>query len=173
MQDQDSSALDALWTGLYPDLKQLARSRLRRSGGNTLLDTTGLVNDAYLRVAGAGSLREASPGQFLAYAARTMRSVVIDLARERQALRRGGDIDRITLSTAVSDSAAAEDEPLELDRALRQLAEVEPRLSQVVEMRYFGGFTDNEIGVALGVSERTVRRDWDKARLLIRTMLTE
>jgi RNA polymerase sigma factor (TIGR02999 family) len=136
-----------------------------------LLDTTGLVNDAYLRVAGAASLREASPQQFLAYAARTMRSVVIDLARERQAQRRGGDLARVTLNTAVSDSAAAEDEPLEVDRALRDLAALEPRLSQVVEMRYFGGFTETEIGEALGVTERTVRRDWEKARLLLRTML--
>ena len=172
MQVQDAAAVDALWAGLYPDLKQLARSRLRRSGPNTLLDTSGLVNDAYLRVAGAASLRDASPGQFLAYAARTMRSVVIDLARERQAQRRGGDQARITLSTALIDGASAEDEPLDLDRALRQLAEVEPRLSQVVEMRYFGGFTEAEIGTALGLTERTVRRDWEKARMLLRTMLS-
>ncbi len=137
-----------------------------------MLDTTGLVNDAYLRVAGAARLREASPGQFLAYAARTMRSVVIDLARERQALRRGGDMARMTLSTEIIDGAVAEDEPLELDRALRQLAEVEPRLGQVVEMRYFGGFTEAEIGSALGLTERTVRRDWEKARLLLKAMLT-
>jgi RNA polymerase sigma factor (TIGR02999 family) len=172
LQEHDRSALEALWAELYPDLKHLARARLRRSFPNTLLDTTGLVNDAYLRVNGAAGLRQASPGQFLAYAARTMRSVVIDLARERQALRRGGDQARITLSTAVADGLAAEDEPLELDRALRQLSEVEPRLSQVVEMRYFGGFTEAEIGTALGVTERTVRRDWEKARLLLRAMLT-
>ena len=169
----DSPDVEALWAGLYPDLKQLARARLRRSGPHTLLDTTGLVNDAYVRVAAAASLREASPGQFLAYAARTMRSVVIDLARERQAARRGGGAETLTLSTAILDGATAEDEPLELDRALRQLAELEPRLSQVVEMRYFGGFTEAEIGAALGVTERTVRRDWDKARLLLRAMLSE
>jgi RNA polymerase sigma factor (TIGR02999 family) len=173
MHGDETAGMAALWTGLYPDLKQLARSRLRRSGPNTLLDTTGLVNDAYLRVAGAASLRDASPGQFLAYAARTMRSVVIDLARERQAARRGGDLARLTLSTTVIEGTAAEDEPLEIDRALQQLAELEPRLSQVVEMRYFGGFTEAEIGVALGVTERTVRRDWDKARLLLRAMLTD
>jgi RNA polymerase sigma factor (TIGR02999 family) len=172
MQDDNNAALEAMWVGLYPDLKHLARSRLRRSGPNTLLDTTGLVNDAYLRVAGAPALRENAPAQFLAYAARTMRSVVIDLARERQALRRGGDLDRITLSTAVIDGAAAEEEPLELDRALKQLAQVEPRLSQVVELRYFGGFTEAEIGTALGVTERTIRRDWEKARLLLRAMLS-
>ena len=71
------------------------------------------------------------------------------------------------------EGAAAEDEPLEIDRALQQLAELEPRLSQVVEMRYFGGFTEVAIGAALGVTERTVRRDWDKARLLLRAMLTD
>lgn len=173
MQDGACAELEALWTGLYPDLKQLARARLRRSGPNTLLDTTGLVNDAYLRVANAASLREASPGQFLAYAARTMRSVVIDLARERQAARRGGDLARMTLSTTVIESVSAEDEPLEIDRALQQLAEVEPRLGQVVEMRYFGGFTEQEIGAALGLTERTVQRDWEKARLLLRAMLSE
>jgi RNA polymerase sigma factor (TIGR02999 family) len=173
MREPANEALEALWVGLYPDLKQLARSRLRRHGPNTLLDTTSLVNDAYVRVSGAAGLREATPGQFLAYAARTMRSVVIDLARERRALRRGGNNAHITLSTAVIDGAAAEDEPLELDRALKQLAEVEPRMSQVVEMRYFGGFAEAEIGVALGVTERTVRRDWEKARLLLRAMLSE
>jgi RNA polymerase sigma factor (TIGR02999 family) len=166
-------AIDALWEGLYPDLKQLARSRLRRSGHHTMLDTTGLVNDAYVRVAGAGALRSAAPAQFLAYAAQTMRSVVIDLARERKALRRGGDLERMTLNTAVLDAATAEDEPLRVDEALTELARVEPRLSQVVEMRYFGGFTETEIGEALGVTERTVRRDWEKARLLMRAMLNE
>ncbi len=171
MPDDTHAAIDALWSNLYPDLKQLARARLRRSAPLTLLDTTGLVNDAYLRVAGAASLREASPGQFLAYAARTMRSVVIDLARERQALRRGGDAPKLALNTGIAGSVAAEDEPLEIDRALEQLSALEPRLSQVVEMRYFGGFTEAEIGAALGLTERTVRRDWEKARLLLRAML--
>jgi RNA polymerase sigma factor (TIGR02999 family) len=173
MQGKDEpAALESLWEGLYPDLKQLARARMRRSGQHTLLDTTGLVNDAYLRVAGAAALQAASPGQFLAYASRAMRSVVIDLVRERQALRHGGDMARITLNTAVIDSAGGDDEPLQVDEALRELALVEPRLSQVVEMRYFGGFTEAEIGAALGVTERTVRRDWEKARLLLRAMLS-
>ena len=172
MPNDTHEAIDALWSNLYPDLKRMARARLRQSNQMTLLDTTSLVNDAYLRVAGAAFLREASPGQFLAYATRTMRSVVIDLARERQALRHGGDLQRLVLNTGIGDSIAAEDEPLEVDQALQQLSSVEPRLSQVVEMRYFGGFTEAEIGVALGVTERTVRRDWEKARLLLRAMLT-
>jgi RNA polymerase sigma factor (TIGR02999 family) len=168
-----SSEINALWEDLYPELKKIARARLRRSGPNTVLDTTGLVNDAYLRVAGAAALRNAAPDKFLAYAARAMRSVVVDLVRERQALRHGGGLQRMTLNTTILESRESGDEPRAIDEALTELAAVEPRLSQVVEMRYFGGFTDNEIGVALGVSERTVRRDWDKARLLIRAMLTE
>jgi len=170
-QTRSSNQIAELWEGLYPDLKQLARARLRRSAPHTLLDTTGLVNDAYLRVANAQALRAASPGEFLAYAARTMRSIVIDLARERQAARRGGDLNRVPLNTEVIDSTP-EDEPLRIDDALQGLAELEPRLSQVVEMRYFGGFTESEIGEALGVTERTVRRDWEKARLLLRAMLS-
>lgn len=164
-------AVAALWSGLYGDLKQLARSRLRRSGPFTLLDTTGLVNDSYLRMAAGQRPVYGSPGEFLAYASRVMRSVVIDLVRERQAERRGGDVERVTLNTEVIGGTAAEGELLEVDQALENLATLEPRLCQVVEMRYFGGFTEAEIGAALGLTERTVRRDWEKARLILRTML--
>ena len=170
---ENVEAIDSLWVGLYPELKRLAHSRLRRSGPHTLLDTTGLVNDAYLRVAGAAALRDASPGQFMAYAARAMRSVVIDLVRERRALRHGGDLQRMTLDTELLDIITTDDEPLTVQEVLTELVTVDERLSQVVEMRYFGGFTDIEIANALGTSERTVRRDWEKARLLMRTMLTE
>lgn len=169
---EDAETREKFWEGLYPDLKILARSRLRRSGQQTMLCTTGLVNDVYLRVAGADAMRAASPGQFLAYAARAMRSVVIDLVRERQAARRGGGAARITLDTAIINATPAEDEPLHIHEALTHLSEMEPRLAQVVEMRYFGGFTEAEIGEALGVTERTIRRDWEKARLLLRAMLT-
>jgi RNA polymerase sigma factor (TIGR02999 family) len=171
--NDETQSEGALWAELYPELKQLARSRLRRSGAGRLLDTTGLVNESYLRVAGAGAKCEASRGQFMAYAARTMRSVVVDLIREGQAQRRGGDLQRVTLNTAVMDAALAADEPLTIDEALKALATVEPRLCQVVEMRYFAGLTEEEIGAALGVTERTVRRDWTKARLLLRSMLQD
>ena len=161
----------ALWSGLYGDLKQLARARLRRSGPMTLLDTTGLVNDAYLRIAAKERPLYGSSREFLAYASRVMRSVVIDLVRERRAEYRGGDAAHLTLNTSVMEHAAAEDEPLFVDEALESLAKLEPRLCQVVEMRYFGGFTEAEIGGALGLTDRTVRRDWEKARLLLRAML--
>ena len=172
--DAAARGATASWSGLYGDLKQLARSRLRRSGPITLLDTTGLVNDAYLRMA----CRSEEPDfggekEFLAYASRVMRSVVIDLVRERQAERRGGDVERITLNTEVTGAVAADEELLQVDQALQNLATLEPRLCQVVEMRYFGGFTEAEVGAALlGLTEtRTVRRDWEKARLILRTML--
>jgi len=170
-QTDPAVAAGALWSGLYGDLKQLARARLRRSGQMTLLDTTGLVNDAYLRIAAAERPQLGSSGEFLAYASRVMRSVVIDLVRERQAERRGGDAARVTLNTEVLEQAPVEDEPLLVDQALESLAKLEPRLCQVVEMRYFGGFTEAEIGTALGLTDRTVRRDWEKARLLLRAML--
>ncbi len=171
-ENDHGSAIGALWVSLYPDLKRLAHARLRRSGPNALLETTGLVNEAYLRVAGGASLREAAPDKFLAYAARAMRSVVVDMLRERQALRRGGDQQAVTLNTALIDGVpAAEDTPLRIDEALRELAKLEPRLSEVVEMRYFGGFTEAEIATALGVADRTVRRDWLKASALLRAML--
>ena len=174
MSESDSAAIEAFWAGLYPELKTIARSRLRRSGPLTLLETTGLVNEAYLRVDGAAALRQASPHKFLAYAARIMRSVVIDMVRERQAQRRGGDLQAVTLNTAVIDGVpAAEDTPLRVDEALSALAQLEPRLSEVVEMRYFGGFTEAEIAAALGVTDRTVRRDWLKASALLRSMLQQ
>jgi RNA polymerase sigma factor (TIGR02999 family) len=170
--DAQDAEFGSIWKELYPELKQLARARLRRSGPNTLLETAGLVNEAYLRVCGAAALRSASPDKFLAYAARAMRSVVIDMVRERQALRRGGDLQAVTLDTAIIDGVpAAEDTPLRIDEALRELAALEPRLAQLVEMRYFGGFAEAEIAACLGVTDRTLRRDWLKASALLRAML--
>jgi RNA polymerase sigma factor (TIGR02999 family) len=171
--DADEAELGSIWKELYPELKRLARARLRRSGPNTLLETAGLVNEAYLRVSGgAADLRAASPEKFLAYAARAMRSVVIDMVRERQALRRGGDLQAVTLDTAIIEGLpAAEDTPLRIDEALQELAALEPRLARVVEMRYFGGFTEAEIAASLGVTDRTLRRDWLKASALLRAML--
>ncbi len=105
---------------------------------------------------------------FFAYASKVMRSVVIDCVRERQAQRHGGDVQQVTLDTRIGDSVPAnEREILGLHEALQALEDAEPRLAQVVEMRYFGGYTEVEIAEALDITERTVRRDWDKARLLL------
>ena len=163
----------ALSAAAYEDLRRLARSRLRSSAPLTLLDTSGLVGDTYRRLAQQHNLKIDSRAQFLGYCSRIMRSVIIDLVRERNAERRGGGAPKITLSTALGESETADDEPLRIDDALADLAKLEPRLAQVVEMRYFGGYDDEEVAEALGITTRTVQRDWQKARILLQAMLSD
>jgi len=165
----DAEALNRIFAALYPELHNLARARLRRTAPFTLLDTTALLHESYLRLVKLGQLRVESRAHFLAYAARTMRSIVVDFARARLAERRGGGAQDLVLDTEIaSDVAAApEAEIVRVHDALTELAQVDERLVRVVEMRYFGGLTEEEIGAALGVTERTVRRDWEKARLLL------
>jgi len=168
----DPGAQDALFAAAYGELRKLARSRLRDGGRNTLLDTTALVHESYLRFINGGQFRSDDRRAFFAYASKVMRSVIIDAVRERQAERRGGDLQRLTLNTQIADNLpAGEDELLKVNEALEVLAQAEPRLAKVVEMRYFGGYTEAEIGEALELTERTVRRDWDKARLLLGALL--
>ena len=157
---------------LYDELRRLARSRLARGGRDTLLDTHALLHESFLRLQQAGHNELAQREQFLAYASTTMRSIVVDHVRQRKAQRHGGDASHVTLNTAAaSELGATEEEILEIHDALETLAQVEPRLVQVVEMRYFAGLTELEVAGALGVTDRTVRRDWERARLLLADML--
>jgi len=150
---------------LYRQLRILARARLRSGGRNTLLDTSALVHEAYLRMA---DVDVADPRQWMAYASRTMRSVIVDLARRRQAAKHGGQAFLVTWTDALQVRAPVPaDEVVRVHDALAELEGIDPRLAQVVEMRYFGGLDDEQIAQALGVSDRTVRRDWEKARLLL------
>jgi RNA polymerase sigma factor (TIGR02999 family) len=169
----EQGARDELFSAAYPELRKLARSRLRDGGRNTFLETTALVHESYLRFLNSGRLRIEDRRAFFAYASKVMRSVIIDSVRERQALRRGGDLAQATLDTEAHDSAGDEGEGqiLHVHEALLALEAAEPRLAKVVEMRYFGGYTEAEIADALGLTERTVRRDWDKARLLLMSAL--
>jgi RNA polymerase sigma factor (TIGR02999 family) len=177
MQSHDTAAPapaspQALFPVLYQELRRLARSKLAMGGRHTLLDTSALVHEAFLRMERSGHAVMADREHFLAYAASTMRSVVIDFVRRRKAERRGGGIEHVTLDTRAAEQlGASDDEILAVHEALQTLAEVDARLVQVVEMRYFAGLTDIEIGAALGVTDRTVRRDWDRARLLLAQML--
>jgi len=168
-QEGDEAALRVVFDATYAELRGLARSRLSRGSRNALLDTTSLVHEAYLRFADSGRLRIGDRQHFLRYASHVMRSVIVDFVRERVALRRGGDAVHVTLNTEIGDGAslAGESEILNVHEALEELAQVDARLVQVVEMRYFAGMTEAEIATALGVNERTVRRDWQKARLLL------
>jgi len=163
---------DALFAELYHELRRLARSRLASGGRHTLLDTSALVHEAFMRMQREGLVTLKDREHFLAYAATTMRSVVIDFVRRRQAARRGGDVEHVTLDTRADEVLGTRDEEiLEVHDALQTLAQVDVRLVRVVEMRYFAGLTDLEIAAALGVTDRTVRRDWERARLLLAQML--
>jgi RNA polymerase sigma factor (TIGR02999 family) len=170
-QRGDVEAVDALYAATYADLRRLARSRLRANHRHTLLDTGSLVHESYVRFAEASRLRLEDRVHFMRWAAQVMRSVIVDFARRRLAGRRGGGVAHVTFDVELAAAAAGEDEIVAVHEALRRLAAVDPRLAKVVEMRYFGGMTEPEIAQALGVAERTVRRDWQKARLLLREAL--
>jgi len=163
----DRAASDEVVARLYADLQKLAQRRLQQSGEMSL-NATALVHESYLRLQQAGELDFPDRGHFLAYAARVMHSIVIDQVRARQAERRGGGHLHVTFNTAIADLPLQDDDDvLRVHEALAELATVDARLADVVEMRYFGGLLESEIALALGVTERTVQRDWQKARLFL------
>jgi RNA polymerase sigma factor (TIGR02999 family) len=168
----DRAAADRAYEMLYADLRRLAHARLRREGEITLLDTTALVHESYLRLRGAPLPAFPDQHHFLAYASRVMRSIVVDLVRARAAERRGGGAEHVTLGTTIVGGVAArDDEVLQVHEALDALAAAEARLASIVEMRYFGGLSEAEIAQVLGVTERTVQREWRKARLFLADLL--
>ena len=168
----DEAARQRLFSVAYEELRGQARACLRNGGRNTLLDTTALLHESFLRFQRAGQLQGTERGHFFAYASRVMRSVIVDFARQRQAERRGGDAIHLTLDAQLADNLrAGEDEVIQINDAIEALQSEDPRLVQVVEMRYFAGMTEQEIAAVLGVTDRTVRRDWEKARLLLAAML--
>jgi RNA polymerase sigma factor (TIGR02999 family) len=169
----DTGARDALFALAYGELKKLAHARLFQGGRSHELDTTGLVAEAYIRFKQSSELRSEDRRSFFAFASQVMRNVIVDTARARLAQRRGGGAAELTLSTLMLDhlSSSGEQAILDVHEALLVLEEAEPRLAKLVEMRYYGGYTEAEIAESLGVTERTVQRDWNKARLLLRATL--
>jgi RNA polymerase sigma factor (TIGR02999 family) len=164
--------VSAVFPELYTELKRLARIRLSEGGRNVLLDTTVLVHESYLKLKGVDNIVLRDKEHFLAYAATTMRSVIIDLVRRRKSNKRGGEYEHITLDTAAGESlGATDDEIIEVNNALEALGKVDPRLVRVVEMHYFAGLSYDEIGKSLNVTSRTVARDWERARILLAGML--
>jgi RNA polymerase sigma factor (TIGR02999 family) len=157
----DREALDRLVPLVYEDLRRVAHRQLDREGGGHTLQTTALIHEAYLKLAGGGSVSATSRAHFLAIAARAMRQVLVDYARRRKAAKRGSGVISVTLGDEPQPSDASAEDLLALDEALTQL---DPRQRQVIECRFFGGMEEKDIAAALGVSERTVRRDWVKAR---------
>lgn len=168
VRDGSPGALDRLYAALYGDLRRLAHGRLRKQPAHSLLGTTVLVHESYLRLIRSGALPIEHRAQFLAYASRAMRSVIVDAIRERRADRRGDGAAHLTLDTSIPiEVDLREDEILGVHAALERLNEVDERVAQVVEMRYFGGLNEAEVADALGVGVRTVARDWEKARLFL------
>jgi RNA polymerase sigma factor (TIGR02999 family) len=155
----------------YHQMRRIARSRL--AGGHyTLLDTTALVHESFLRLRNVNQIEVKDSEHLLAYATSTMRSVVVDYVRQRRAARRGGDAAHESLNQQHAEElGVSDDEILSVHDALEALQDIDGRLVRVVEMRYFGGLTDAEIGRALGVTDRTVRRDWERAKLLLAGLL--
>jgi RNA polymerase sigma factor (TIGR02999 family) len=168
----DQRALGEVFAITYDELRGLARQRLRKASSDGLLNTTALVHECYLRLTQVGRLSLDDRSHFLGYAARVMRSVIVDFARERLSQRRGAGAMFVTVGTDIPDheTASAED-VLRIEEALQELAQSEQRLVQVVEMKYFAGFSIEETANSLGIAVRTVRRDWDKARLLLSVAL--
>jgi RNA polymerase sigma factor (TIGR02999 family) len=170
----DAGALQTLFETTYADLRTVARARLRPHRSGTPLDTCALVHETFMRLANTRGLRVEQRAQFFCYASRVMRSVIVDTLREQRAQRRGGDHAHEALPTQLPAFHDGSDrEVLRVHEALDGLAQYDQRLVDVVQMRYFAGMTEQEIALALNINERTVRRDWEKARLLLLEALAE
>ncbi len=175
MDDTEPSSqrtLDRLVPAVYDELRAIAHRQLSARGPGNTLSTTGLVHEAYLKLLGQSHVTLRDRNHLVALASLVMRQVLVDRARSRLAEKRDGHRLRVPLD---SELIAAEDQPeamLQLNDAIERLALVDPRLARVVDCRFFGGFTDDEIAEALGITRRTVQRDWAKARLLLRRALS-
>lgn len=166
----DQAALDRLIDLVYDDLRALAHGRLGKERGDHTLSTTALVHEVYLQLAGTRGPEWRGRGPFFALLSKIMRNVLVDYARTRVAAKRGGGFVRVTLrDDAVADQDVVE--ILAMHEALGRLAGKDERLARLVECRFFGGLTDAEIADALGVSERTVNRDWKRARAYLFRLL--
>lgn len=164
---------ERLFATLYAELRRLADCKLRQYPNVTVSPTT-LVHEAYVNLAGRDAARFADRGRFLSYASRAMRGLLVDFARRRQALKRGAGFHITQLDTRIGVQPTDDDGQLErLSAALDDLGRLDPRLAEVVDLKYFCGFSFAEIAALHGISERTVQRDWEKARLLLYQQIGE
>ena len=171
--DGDQTALDRLAPLVYDELRRLARRYMNRESPGHLLQTTALVNEAYMRLIDAHQVRWQNRAHFFAISARVMRRILVDFARRGNKLKRGGNAIEVSLDEALVVSAKRGADLLAIDDALTSLAALDPRQSQVVELRFFGGLKDNEIAEVLKVSHGTVRRDWRLARAWLHRELSK
>jgi RNA polymerase sigma factor (TIGR02999 family) len=172
-QEGDRSATEALFTALYDDLHRLARRELSRRGGAITLTATALLHEAYLELAKRHGAMFVDRGRFMAYASRVMRGLIIDYARERRAQKRGGRFEMTTLETEPGAQTINDRELVAISDALDELAVIDPSLAEVVDLKFFCGFSFGEIAGMRGLSERTVQRQWDKARIFLHGALRD
>ena len=161
----DKSALDRVIPLVYQELRKLARRHMRRERAGDTLQTTALINEAYLRLVDYARVRPRDRAHFFAIAAQAMRRILIERARSRAASKRGSGAQKVSLDEADEVSNQRAEELVALDDALTNLAVIDPRKAQIVEMRYFGGMTIGETAEALAVSTPTVERDWHLAKI--------
>ena len=167
----DRAAAQALFTGLYQELRRLARRELMRSGRNVNLGATTLLHEAYLDMSERAGTSFPDRPRFMGYASRVMRGLIIDYARQRQAQKRGGQFELMPLPTDVGQPALDDRQLAALSDALDELAIVDPALAEIVDLKFFCGFSYAEIAAMRGVSERTAQRSWEKARIYLHRVL--
>lgn len=169
----DPAALDQLMPIVYDELHQVARRYLRQERASANLQTTVLVHEVYLRLVNVRQVEWRNRAHFYAISARLIRQILVDFARQRGYKKRGGGIQHVVFDESRIGGERPDDDLAALDEALQALAEVDPRKSQVVELRFFGGLTEKEIGEVLEVSPETVKRDWRFAKSWLRWYLSE
>lgn len=168
----DGQAREALFSAAYPALEQLARARLRDGGRSTLLDTRSLVHDSFLRYVSSGELRAEDRRAFFAYASQVMRSVIVNSARDRGREKRGSGVKPLALDTHIAEKIAdGDDDVVRVHDALETLAKADAGLAELVQMRYFGGYSEQEVADTLQVTVRTVQRQWLKARIMLQAAM--
>ena len=169
----DREALDELMPIVYSELRKLARAFMRRQPADHTLQTTALVNEAYLRLIDSSRVNWQNRTHFFAISAQLMRRILVDFARKRNSLKRGGERVQVTLDDNVEAAAESRTDLVALNDALDKLAEMNERQAKIVELRYFGGLSEEEIAECLDISTRTVRRDWSVARAWLFRELSE
>jgi RNA polymerase sigma-70 factor, ECF subfamily len=165
------AATDQLYAAVYRDLRSIAEQFFRRERPGQTLQATALVHEAYLKLVDQRSVDWQGRAHFLGVAAQAMRRILLDRARQRGAAKRGGDWKRITLNDRLIPGIESDEGVLALDEALQRLAELDPRQAQIVELRFFGGLSVEEVAEVLGVSKRSVEREWTMVRAWLRREL--
>jgi RNA polymerase sigma factor (TIGR02999 family) len=169
----DAAAREQLFERLYAELHSLAKRELWRSGAAASIGATTLLHEAFINMSERGTVVFPDRARFLAYAAKAMRGLIVDYARNRHAQKRGGQFEITALDTNISNEVADQIDLSPVSDALDALARVDPELAQVVDLKFFCGFSFAEIAAMRGVSERTVQRDWEKARIYLHHSLRE